>query len=232
MAGGRRPATNLQQLQKQLKEANTQLETSQQQRIQNATALAEAQRALQEQANALVAAQAELAAARAQAEATAAATRLATQAATGPSQGTGSQRTSEPQIPRPRVPRGGTLKIRQSMGIDEDLYIAIRYKIRTLVHSAQLSWQLDFRHQEVDRLAKVFNGAAKAYPILKRYSHHWATAAIAARYMQNVRRRARNNGHLPKRARHNRGGSQRERSSSTRSGQDGSGSGSGGEESD
>ncbi|KAI0822203.1 hypothetical protein BC628DRAFT_1391538, partial [Trametes gibbosa] len=111
-------------------------------RIQNATALAEAQRALQEQANALVAAQAELAAARAQAEATAAATRLATQAATGPSQGTGSQRTSEPQIPRPRVPRGGTLKIRQSMGIDEDdeVMSSTRYVPLYIAHSYRGNW--------------------------------------------------------------------------------------------
>ncbi|OJT13639.1 hypothetical protein TRAPUB_9828 [Trametes pubescens] len=82
------------------------------------------------------------------------------------------------------------------------------------------------------RIIRTQSSAAKAYPILKKYSHHWATAAIAARYMQNVRRRARNMGHLPKRAKHNRGGSQRERSSSVPGQQDGFRDGSGDEDSD
>ncbi|KAH9850529.1 hypothetical protein C2E23DRAFT_315378 [Lenzites betulinus] len=205
MAGGSGKRPTAKQLQQQLLEAHQQLETVQQAQRENAAALEAATRQIQEQAAVLAAAQAEAGAARAQAEAVASAAAASTAASNTASQA-GSHEAAE-LIPRPHVPRGQSLKIRASMGIDAKLYTAIRYRIHVLVHAARLSWQDDFRHQDVDKLTKVFNGAAKDFPILKRYCHHWATAAIASRYMQNVRRNARRNGHIPRRARFNRGGS-------------------------
>ncbi|KAI0648465.1 hypothetical protein C8Q79DRAFT_1008785 [Trametes meyenii] len=81
-----------------------------------------------------------------------------------------------------------------------------QYKIHTLVHASGLSWHLDFRHQEMDKLSKLYQGVAKVYPILKRYTHHWATAMIAQHYMQNICRYAREKGTEPKYAKYNRGG--------------------------
>ncbi|KAI0371591.1 hypothetical protein BV20DRAFT_1051601 [Pilatotrama ljubarskyi] len=183
------------QLEENLKEANTRLAAIDKEQQQRAAALEEAQQKLEEQTAALAAAQRELAAAREQALPASALSSTA--------------RTSnipEEQIPKPRMEKGKSLPIRESMGIDEQLYNRIRSDIHKLVHMAKLDWQKDFHHQDVMKLAKVFNGAAKEFPILKRYTHHWATAAIAARYLQNIRRNARENGYLPKCAKYNRGG--------------------------
>ncbi len=94
---------------------------------QNATALQEAQRRIDEQTAALGQAQAD--AAEAQAEAAQAA---AAAAVPNPNNGPapimngGQPPPPQPKIPKPRVPRGKTLRIRQSMGIDEKEYTDIR----------------------------------------------------------------------------------------------------------
>ncbi|CDO68470.1 hypothetical protein BN946_scf184754.g4 [Trametes cinnabarina] len=92
------------------------------------------------------------------------------------------------------------------MGLDAAEYGQIRYKIHELVHGAGLVWTLDFRHQDVDKLSRLFHAAAEEFPVLKKYAHHWATAAIAGRYLQNIRRYARIRGVLPPKPRYNRGG--------------------------
>ncbi|EIW51139.1 uncharacterized protein TRAVEDRAFT_32651 [Trametes versicolor FP-101664 SS1] len=96
--------------------------------VQNAAALQEAQRKIDEQNAALERAQADAAqaqadAAQAQADAAqAAAAVLNPDNAPAPVANGGQPPPPQPKIPKPRVPRGKTLRIRQSMGIDEKEY--------------------------------------------------------------------------------------------------------------
>ncbi|KAI0823608.1 hypothetical protein BC628DRAFT_1504067 [Trametes gibbosa] len=108
-----------------------------------------------------------------------------------------------------QAPRAAQAAASQFMGVEKDLYIDIRVspKVHAAEFSAQgycLAWDRDFWHQDVNKLANLFSAAAEEYPILKRYSHHWATAAIATRYMQNLRRHAREKGLIPSGVRYNR----------------------------
>ena len=104
-----------------------------------------------------------------------------------------------------------------------------QYAIRTHIHSAGLDWKRDFRRQDPEKLSLLFRAvshslcsetaassrqltlylrtqAAADFPILKTYANQWATAMIARRYMQNLRRHARSKGYMSRRARYNRGG--------------------------
>ncbi|KAL7277980.1 hypothetical protein ACG7TL_007933 [Trametes sanguinea] len=186
------------QLRQQLEEATARLTAAEQAREENATALQAAQHHIEEQEVAL-------AAAATQVEAAQAAAAHAAAAAAGPQ----APAVAQPvRVPKPRVPRGKTMKIQEAMGLDDFEYGEIRYKIHGLVHAAGLEWTLDFRHQEVEKLSRLFSAATEACPVLDKYVNHWATAAIAARYMQNLRRYARTRGVLAAKPRYNRGGRQ------------------------
>ncbi|OSD02644.1 hypothetical protein PYCCODRAFT_1477621 [Trametes coccinea BRFM310] len=193
-------AATVRQLKLQLEEANTRLAAAQTSQEQNTAALEAAQQQIEEQATALAAVRAQAEAA----EAAAAQAVLDQQAALN----AGAVNAAKPAlqlIPKPRVPRGKSLSIQRSMGLEDDKYSEIRYGIHHLVHNASLAWERDFRHQDVDAVARFFHVAGEAFPILKRYAHHWATAAIAGRYMQNIRRYARKRGIIPAKPRYNRG---------------------------
>ncbi|KAH9847273.1 hypothetical protein C2E23DRAFT_849622 [Lenzites betulinus] len=207
-------APTAKQLKEQLQEANARLAAAEQSQQVNTTALEDVQRQLEEQTAALRDAQAQLEAAEAvaadaAAAAATAAAGAAMAAAAAPmaaTQHAPQDAAKAQQIPRPRVPKGKTLKIRASLGalVTDKEYCDIRYLVHTLVHTAQLEWQCDFRNQDTHKLSQMFSAAADAYPVLNRYAHHWATAAIAGRYMQNVRRYAREKGVMPKKPRYNR----------------------------
>ncbi|KAJ8468537.1 hypothetical protein ONZ51_g9570 [Trametes cubensis] len=109
-------------------------------------------------------------------------------AATAPAAaGTGDGLEDLPEIARPA---GSGWSIRESMDMNRADYAEVQRTIRGLVIRAQLDWTEDFRRQDADKLATLFRAARKAHPVLRRYINNWATAAIAKQYMQNKRKHA------------------------------------------
>ncbi|CDO73016.1 hypothetical protein BN946_scf185007.g70 [Trametes cinnabarina] len=149
-------SVTVRQLKLQLEEANTRLAAAQESQEQNAAALEAAQQQIEEQTAAL-------AAVRAQAEAAEAAATQAVLAQQAALNDAGAANAAEPPlqlIPKPRVPRGKSLSIQRSMGLDDDEYSEIRYGIHHLVHNASLAWERDFRHQNVETVARFFHAVS------------------------------------------------------------------------
>ncbi|KAI0671052.1 hypothetical protein C8Q78DRAFT_991699 [Trametes maxima] len=130
---------------------------------------------------------------------------------TAPGPGT-EQNTRLPKIPRPQVPKGKRIRIRQGMQISYRDYKDIQRTIHKLVFRVNIDWKVDYRLQDISKLSLLYRSAEQAHPILTRYEDNWAITELTKMYLQNMCEHGRREGWLErkgKRGRTTRGGARR-----------------------